>query len=547
MKKRRLKGLSALLLAAALMAALPPAGIRAQQALPDQRTPAQVEAVRLLLDQGIAKETVEKLGPRAELAAAVLRSRKLSRTELDKLVQGLARYPDDLAFTSKEIEGMQELTTGELFSPQNQGVALARRMIDYKPIDITINSAPTVFDPWEEFHQPVYLNDQAYLPVYRMMTILGGDAEWNGISKNVTLIAPWQSRWKLKIGSKEVHNASGDLIGTLSGPALQVENQVLVPFDFWSAIMGFRSEWDSGRKSFLLVTEPLFDPDSPVEGYGGGDHGYIMPDLNVRLDSGYARLTSLPINYNGLIYYPLDTGAGLLGMTAVYDPQARRLALTTDKATQEKNEGVPVPPSPHLSGVPVDIIPSVQVSLDGMQTAADGTPLALSFPLVMHLGQVFLPVNELAALTGHQVTYSASDAEKTLTLTKPPSRRILEKLAPGVSRDDVRRLLGNSPRVVYDAADGTRSWEYRFVTDEFPLSPLYSDPAVPEANTAGPYKLAAVDREALMSGKLALQLFVHHEPDSLNMSGYTLYRKLGDSIRETRVAADGTLTEKELP
>lgn len=538
-----------MLLAAALMSALPPAGIRAEQALPDQRTPAQVEAARQLLDQGITQETVEKLGPRAELAAAVLHSRKLSRTELNKLVQGLARYPNTTGYYSDSsmINGVMELTSGELAT--SPGAPLERRMWARKQIDISLNAGLAALGPWEEFQEPIYLNDKAYFPVYRLMTMLGGDAQWNGTSKEVTLITPWKSRWKISTGSAEVRNEKRQVIGTLSGPALQVENQVLVPFDFWSAVMGFRSEWDSSRKSFLLVTEPLFSPGTSEGTSKGAAQAYVMPDLNVRLDSGYVRLTSMPLNYYAHIYYPLEVGAGLLDLTAEYDEQAKHLILKTSKKIGENHpQGMDVPPSPHLPSVSVDSIDSVQVTLDGvLQSDSNGRPRTLYPGLLMHRGKVFVAINQLAELTGHRLSYTALDSAKTLTLTKPPSRTILEKLAPGVSRNDVRRLLGNSPRVVYDAAHGTRSWEYRFVTDQFPLSPLYSDPAVPEANTAGAYKLAALEREALMSGKLALQLFVHHEPDSLNMSGYTLYRKLGDTIRETRVAPDGTVTERDLP
>lgn len=434
--------------------------------------------------------------------------------------------------------GMIERETGELmYSP---GEPLQARMMSRKPMDLALNDQPGVLGPWEEFQQPVYLNDKAYFPIYRMMTMLGGDAEWDGVSWEVTVIAPWGSRWKVPIGGQDVRNEEGTTIATLSDSTLIVNRRVLVPFDFWSTITGYRVEWDRSTKSLLVVTEPLFRPDDPVEGYGASDTGYVMADLNVRMNDRYVRLTHMPINYRGLIYYPLELGAEMFDFTAEYDSEARRLMLTTDRVIKDVRPGQWMPSSSQLSAVPVDAIPSVQYSIDGVQTDSSGMPLQFTSPFVVHRSKLYVPMNELAGIAGYRVDYVAN-GEKTLHLSKPIARLIREKLAPNVSRDDVRILLGNRLKVVYDAEDGTRSWQYRFITDSYAAQPELESGSIEKA---GAYELAAVDVDALQTGQLNVQLFVHHEPSGATISGYTMYTNTPNGIQKTRVNADGSVVEQ---
>ncbi|TMV44971.1 copper amine oxidase N-terminal domain-containing protein [Paenibacillus mesophilus] len=525
-----------LLVGTALLANFTP-GAMAEQTRLDQRTQAEVEAVRLLSDQGVAPDTLELLGPKAELAADVLRSRQPSRQELDRLIDGLVKYLDGPGTISGNvIEGKAEYGTGELYVPR--GAVLVERMLSRKPMELSLNDQLAVVAPWEEFLQPVYLGDSVYFPLYRMMTMLGGDAEWNGADWEVTAIAPWGARWKIPIGGNEVRNQAGETLATLSNPTLLVDNQVLVPYDFWNTITGYRVDWDQSGKSLLVVTEPLFNPQAPVLGYAASALGYVVADLNMKVNGRYARLTHLPISYEGIVYYPMDLVGKILDLSAAYDSQTRRLKLETDNTIRSERSGQPVQPSPRISAFAVDLIPFIQYSFNNQPHHQ------LTYPLVVNQGRLYVPINELAAIAGYRVDYTAAD--KTLHLTKPLSGQIRDKLMPGLPRDDVRALLGNQLKVVYDTSNGTRSWEYRFLADAAIPSVESPEQKVPDSMRSGRYAFAVVDREALRSEKLSLQLFVHHEPNSKNMSGYSLYTNTPEGILETTLNSDGSLTERLL-
>ncbi|MCR8636916.1 copper amine oxidase N-terminal domain-containing protein [Paenibacillus radicis (ex Xue et al. 2023)] len=528
-----------LLISAAMLASVP-LGASAQQVVPDQRTQAEIDAVQLLLDQGVVSEKVDQLGPKAEVAAYVLRTRKPDLEALNRLVNGLLKYADGQGYNGSSVGGMLEQNNGELRS--SPGAPLEARMMSRKPMDVSLNGQPSVLAPWDEYREPLYFDDKAYFPLYRMMTMLGGDAKWNGVDWEVTAISPWGSRWKVPIGEREIRNEAGDTIATLSGPVVLADSQVLVPYDFWNTLTGYRMEWDRSRKSLSIVTEPLYRPEDPVEGYGGSSTGYVVPDLNVRVDGRFTRLTHLPINYEGILYYPVELIQNIMDLTAEYDSQSRRLTLTTNRTIEEARFAQPALPSPHLYGVPVNTISYLQYTLDGVQSSAEGKPLQLSSPLVENQGRLYAPINELAAIAGYQVSYTA---DKTLYLNKPVTQRIREKLMPGVSRDRVRMLLGNQLQVVYNAVDGTRSWQYRFLTEtaDATLVPQQERAA---SEKPGGFELEAVDRKALGDGTLKLQLFVHHDPAGLMISGYTLYTGTSDGIQETRLHADGSVTERLL-
>lgn len=88
LKKNKSKAMILLLTAAVMTAWMP--GVSAEQVQTDQRTQAQLDAVRLLLDQGVPRETVSRLGPKAEVAAYLLKTRQPSPEALNKFIDGLA-------------------------------------------------------------------------------------------------------------------------------------------------------------------------------------------------------------------------------------------------------------------------------------------------------------------------------------------------------------------------------------------------------------------------------------------------------------------------
>lgn len=527
-----------LLLSAALLVTLQP-GASAQQIVPDQRSQDEVNAARLLLDKGLAREKVEQLGQRVRLAAYMLTARKPDLEGLNRFVDGLLKYPDGPGYTSgTTVGGRLELNNGEIaFSP---GAPLEARMLSRKPMDLSLNGKPSELEPWPEYREPLYFEDIAYFPLYRMMTMFGGDAIWNGVDWEVTVIPPWGGRWKVPIGGREVLNGAGDTIATLSHPAILAESQVLVPYDFWNTMTGFRVNWDQPYKSLSIITEPLYNPDNPVEGYGASAIGYVVPDLNVNLDGRLIRLTHLPINYSGILYYPIELIQNMMDLSAEYDSQARRIALTTKHSIEDIRSSQPALPAPHLYAVPVNTVSLVEYSLDGVNSDPDGKPFELSFPLVENQGRLYVPINELAAIAGYQVNYTE---DKTLYLTKPIAQRIREKLTAGMARDKVRMLLGNQLKVVYNPVNGSRSWQYLFHSWTAAAS---MQPSQERGYGRLDYELEAVDVKRLKDGSLKLQLFVHHDPASPTISGYTLYRDTTSGIQETRLDADGSLTERLL-
>ncbi|WP_248925209.1 stalk domain-containing protein [Paenibacillus hamazuiensis] len=537
-----------LLVGTAFIAAVPPV-VSAEQSMPVQLTQAETEAARLLLDQGVERGKVERLGTKAEIAAYVLKKGKPDFAALNRLIEGLLKYADDSGYAAngQQVGGMLELNDGELgYSP---GAPLEARMMSRKPIDVSLNGQPGVLAPWEEYTEPHYFDGIAYFPLYRMMTMFGGDAKWDGVEWEVTAVTPWGTKWKVPIGGREVRSEKGDaVLAVLSHPSILADNQVLVPFDFWTSLIGFRVEWDTERKSLSMITEPLYRTEDrgaapagdSAAGDGGTSLGLVMPDLTVRVNGREVKLTHLPVNYEGKFYYPVELIRDIMDLNAEYDKQSGRLTLAMDYTIRTMRSEQYVPKASNPVSVPVNIIAGTEYLLDGAGISAAGKSLSLSSPMVEYRGRPYAPINELAAIAGYQVSYTD---DKTLHLNKTVVQRIREKLKPGISRDDVRKLLGNRLKVVYNPQDGTRSWEYRFRSET-------GDAFVEAPTEGGGYekfvmgKLETVDWKELRDASLQAQLFVHHDPAGLVMSGYTLYVSSADGIREYRLQPNGSVSER---
>jgi hypothetical protein len=115
---------------------------------------------------------------------------------------------------------------------------------------------------------PTIINNRTMLPVAAVSEAVGCQVEWDGNTREVTVIFPSQSgKMVMQINNTTVHKTTEDFNTgsvneetiTIDSPPVIVNNRTLVPLAFIAETLGFKVEWDGNTRTVYLYSA-LYGP-----------------------------------------------------------------------------------------------------------------------------------------------------------------------------------------------------------------------------------------------------------------------------------------------